>query len=140
MRSALRLRRVVQPVAVFDRRIVTLGPGFQLGDHGQQVDAHRSEHVRHLDRSVADDVTENEPVPLQMAQGLRQHLLRHALKPSMQVAEALRSVGEIVDDQDRPFFAESRQQLSTGTGGEIGIGKRLRHGRSEADAWLLPGT
>src|SRR5512132_3888276 len=57
------------------------------------------------------DRTPDKPIPLELPERLRQHLVRDAADPPMQLAVTLRPVGQLMQDQQRPFVADAAHDL-----------------------------
>jgi hypothetical protein len=51
----------------------------------------------------------NDAVPLQLAQGLREHFRRHALEPSLQFVRASRAGAQRTQHEHRPLAADQRE-------------------------------
>lgn len=55
------------------------------------------------------DLAQDQAVALQAAEGLREHLLRNSADLPKQPTVALRSVGQDVNDEGRPFIRDPIQ-------------------------------
>src|SRR5919199_811097 len=81
---------------------VQLRPLRERADRLEQRAPERSEAVLDTGRRTANALACDEPVRLELAQRLRQHLLADAADPLLQIGVTPRALPERVDDHDRP--------------------------------------
>src|SRR5262245_26944728 len=106
-------RRAIGPVAPcpLDLFQMRLGPLIEGAQRLGQRSPERRQSI--LDPGWNDrvDRSSDQPIPLQLAQRLRQHLLGHATDPPMQFAVTLGPLGQLMQDQQRPLVADGGQDL-----------------------------
>ncbi len=77
----------------------------------QQVAPKIGQLIIHARRNGRVDRSCDKTVALKTTQRARQHLLRNAIDRPFQLIEPHGSVAKVVDDQHRPFVADTRQNV-----------------------------
>src|SRR5690606_7096952 len=97
-------------------------------EQGHERGAERREGVVDANRDRRGDRPADQPVALQRAQRLGEHLLADARDAAAQVRVPLRAVGQCREHERDPFVADPVQQPARRAGGEVGVvaARRLR--------------